>query len=607
MSNHSQLVTSKRWHVEVACGCGCGSKLKQSEEIDMRDRVSYLKCTIQVTGMADASSYDDDQQDTEGSGDDECEYYNLLNVAKTASQDDIKSAYRRLCRIYHPDRHQSPQKQATASNFFRRIQEAYKALSDPRTRAVYDRSGKKGLIDDVALVERTNLPSELIEEYERLKVQFEDRTYIQQANPQGNFQMEVDATPLVDGQRYYNQPLVSIEKINMQQSVDADITQTLFGSVAGMLTTTQRAFFGGLQFSLRHLLNNRNWVKVSALASTQPSIGVDSYHNLGNQMYVTTQSMFSLTPYGMVLSANGNITRRLNERTLATLSVKEMGNTVSSQLVHNLSATVNLVGEVQVGYNSCHVKGAVEFEPNDNYWFRSGVKVGTKGVSLFYGAQHQVAKLTRLGGTVLLGSSEGVVLKLRLIRASMNFQVRFRVSHEVSVSSVLYATIVPLGLYACLQVFALSPLLKRQLQKELENKREERFKELIEMKAEAEAAIDLMQEAFQKAIDTEHAKHGLIILEAWYGKLFGLQTDGQSFETTVIDVCVPLQCMVIDSKLILHEKTKANIPGFYDPCFGEKKYLRVRYEFRGVTHEVTIDNSEPLIIPRRSHRVTVDV
>ena len=553
-----------------------------------------------------SDSYDDPQAELESDEDDELELYTLLNLGKKATQDEIKSSYRRLCRIYHPDRHQDLEKQATASNFFRKIQDAYKILTDPRTRAIYDRSGKKGLADDVALVERTTLPSELVEEYERLQNLFEERTYIQQANPQGNFQMNVDATPLVDGQLYYNQPVVSIQKINIQQSVDAEITKSAFGSIAGMLTTTQRSFFGGLQFSLRHLLNAQNWVKVSALAGTQPAVSVDSYHNLSSQMYLTTQSVCSFTPYGVMLSANGNLTRRLNDNTLATLSVRQTGSAVSTQVIHKLTSSVNLVGEVQVGYHSSHVKGVVQFQPHDKYSFRSGVKVGTKGASLFCGAEEQVARMTQLGGTVLMGLNEGVVLKLRLTRASMNFQVRIQVSQEVSISSLFYATVIPLAVYGLLRVFALSPFLQRQLLKEIEDKREEKIRELLERKAEAEAAVDLMQETLQRIIESEHAKQGLIIVEAWYGKLFDLQGDNQPHQPKVVDVGVPLQCMVVDSKLILHEKTKANIPGFYDPCIGERKYLRVKYEFRGAPHEVTIDNSEPLIIPRRSHRVAFD-
>jgi len=113
-----------------------------------------------------------------------------------------------------------------------------------------------------------------------------------------------------------------------------------------------------------------------------------------------------------------------------------------------------------------------------------------------------------------------------------------------------------------------------------------------------------MKETFERVVTSEQARHGLLILAAWYGKLFDMQTDGSLISSPkIIDVRIPLQCLVVDSKLILHENSKANIPGFYDPCVGEKKYLRVQYEFRGTPHEVTVENSEPLIIPRRSHRI----
>ena len=44
---------------------------------------------------------------------------------------------------------------------------------------------------------------------------------------------------------------------------------------------------------------------------------------------------------------------------------------------------------------------------------------------------------------------------------------------------------------------------------------------------------------------------------------------------------------------------QAQINGFYDPCIGEEKSLRVRYLFRDNLHEVTIDENEALAIPRQ--------
>ncbi|MVN89054.1 molecular chaperone DnaJ [Deinococcus sp. HMF7620] len=65
------------------------------------------------------------------------DYYELLGVAKTASADEIKSAYRKLALKYHPDRN----KEAGAAEKFAQINEAYAVLSDAEKRAHYDRFG----------------------------------------------------------------------------------------------------------------------------------------------------------------------------------------------------------------------------------------------------------------------------------------------------------------------------------------------------------------------------------------------------------------------------------------------------------------------------------
>lgn len=69
------------------------------------------------------------------------DYYEVLGVAKTASEDDIRKAHRKLARQYHPDRNPGD-KNAEAQ--FREVQEAYDVLSDATKRAQYDRFGKAG-------------------------------------------------------------------------------------------------------------------------------------------------------------------------------------------------------------------------------------------------------------------------------------------------------------------------------------------------------------------------------------------------------------------------------------------------------------------------------
>ncbi|MEO7168664.1 MAG: DnaJ C-terminal domain-containing protein [Spartobacteria bacterium] len=68
------------------------------------------------------------------------DYYETLGVAKTASADEIKSAFRKLARKHHPDVAKAKEK-AAAEEKFKTINEAYEVLSDPEKRAKYDQLG----------------------------------------------------------------------------------------------------------------------------------------------------------------------------------------------------------------------------------------------------------------------------------------------------------------------------------------------------------------------------------------------------------------------------------------------------------------------------------
>ena len=69
------------------------------------------------------------------------DYYEVLGLSKGASEDEIKKAYRKMAKKYHPDINKEP----GAEEKFKEINEAYEVLSDPQKKATYDQFGFAGM------------------------------------------------------------------------------------------------------------------------------------------------------------------------------------------------------------------------------------------------------------------------------------------------------------------------------------------------------------------------------------------------------------------------------------------------------------------------------
>ncbi|CAD5212641.1 unnamed protein product [Bursaphelenchus okinawaensis] len=72
------------------------------------------------------------------------DYYKILGIAKGATDDEIKKAYRKMALKFHPDKNKDP----GAENKFKEVAEAYDVLSDAKKKEIYDKYGEDGLKND---------------------------------------------------------------------------------------------------------------------------------------------------------------------------------------------------------------------------------------------------------------------------------------------------------------------------------------------------------------------------------------------------------------------------------------------------------------------------
>ena len=69
------------------------------------------------------------------------DYYEILEITRTASVEEVKKSFRKKARQYHPDVNKDPQ----AEGQFKELGEAYEVLSDDQKRQIYDTYGHEGL------------------------------------------------------------------------------------------------------------------------------------------------------------------------------------------------------------------------------------------------------------------------------------------------------------------------------------------------------------------------------------------------------------------------------------------------------------------------------
>ncbi|XP_072930669.1 dnaJ homolog subfamily C member 11 [Epargyreus clarus] len=558
-------------------------------------------------------------------------FYQLLNVSKTATVEEINSAYRRFSRMFHPDKHSTdPNKQKWAEQIFNKVKEAYEVLSDSHKRAIYDTLGKRGLeVEGWEIIFRTRTPRDIRDEYERLKREREERRLQQSANPRGTITLSINATDMF--MKYYDEyeiledttviPNIEVSGMTIQQSIDAPVTLRNTVTLSGNISTQNGIGSGSVNVCNRHLSSEKGWTEVECGIGNGPVLGFKIFRTMSRLMFINCGTVFQFTPRGIVPSLVSTMAMQLDAHSVGYLTYRaggQSGSSMTSTYVRD-SEKYHANTAVQLGNPHSFISFSLMRKlPHHEMKLRFALKFGTFGAIAEYGAEKKVSQNSSVSAAVMLGVPSGVMLKLKWTCSSQTIVVPIHLCEEVMPSPVFYATVVPLVSWMLLKKLVLDPITREKHERERQRSMEANFERLKEMQRQARATVELMRETYSRIRKDEEKKKGLVIIKALYGKLPSGETsheinveqtgDGVTPESPtayseVIDVTIPLQCLVRDSRLELLEASKSELPGFYDPSVGEDKHLTIQYMFHNNPHCCTVPDNQAVVLPRNNHRI----
>jgi len=538
------------------------------------------------------------------------DFYTFLGIARDASDTEITNAYRKMSRMYHPDKHNDEKKEA-ANILFDRAKKAYEVLKDPHKRAIYDTLGEEALDSQMLeIVKRNKSPEEIRENYERLIKEKEEKQLKQILNPRSTVTVGVNATNLFKTRRRRNR--VKISSMGLTVAGDVPINNRNRMTVTGIVTSQngkgEHAFSATVKNAISEDLNT----EFNLTAGKGAFLKFKGVKNLTKQDHIGTQLVFSPDLMGM-WSKEINYVHLLSKYLAFNCALKSdliNDSTFTTSLSYNKEKNkIDL--EFAIGIKSSHLSLAYirSLEINDTK-LKTKLKCSLIGASMEYGCETRLTKNSSVDAVVSIGNSNGVSVKMGIIVSNQVYAVDILLSDEVIMGPIVYGTVCPMLAYLCVKKFLIEPYQESKKKQKQQEQAKDNMRKMYDKRREAELSIELMQDAYQRSVETEQTKeYGLVIDLAIYGNVENLMefvnqkvrdvsnvnlTDKEELILKQLTlVTIPLQCLIKDSILSLPEANKFKLPGFYDPCPEREKKLYIRYRFRGILKEVfCLDNGK---------------
>jgi DnaJ family protein C protein 11 len=210
--------------------------------------------------------------DQDGDNSDES-LYTILNLAREASDAEIRDRYRSLASTFHPDRQRDDVSRLAAHGRFTEIQRAYEILTDSTKRTIYDLFGEEGLKTSWEVGPRNRTKQEMRSEFQR---QANEKRRIDAealVKPKGDINLVLDARAVFVPRSVFKNPdaishtpLARLRRIRPGQIVMKHSFETAVGEktqfqVVGQMASRNGAGGGNVVGTIRHQFSQKFWVE----------------------------------------------------------------------------------------------------------------------------------------------------------------------------------------------------------------------------------------------------------------------------------------------------------------------------------------------------------
>ncbi|ORY02431.1 DnaJ-domain-containing protein [Basidiobolus meristosporus CBS 931.73] len=549
------------------------------------------------------------------------DFYGVLNVTRRATEEEIKDSYRKLCRTFHPDKHTDPELQQIAQSRFQIIQKAYEVLTDPTKRASYDNYGEEGLRYTFEPGTNFNDRKEMEEEQEKLKRKKREEEIESLIKVKSEISVQANATPLFAFQPSpFNDPSLlsrfkqcGVSQLYMKHTLQTNIfEQTQAGVTATMLS--RNSFGGGnLTGTLRHTFSGACWGEISTTVLNPRVLQGRLFYNLSPDSFIDIHTVAQTTKIPPSFSFTAG--QRVGATSTGYVAFKSgqyslgpWGRQIDQMMRREYSSfAIGLANraekseyntELQMGLSDSHLTFDYTYTLNPSSKLNAALVLSTGGLNVVVGGDSEVHPQHKVGFSVESGIPSGVTLKLRYTRPNQQIFVPIMMTPVLNLRVALLSIMVPLSAGYAIDKLYLQAKRKKEVEEKIKNLREYHGAYLSARKRDALRVVSLLQKAAAEKTQEEEAKNGLVIVKALYG-IFD-----KEHPEYVADVTVPLQALVHESQLIIAGgHSKSNISGFYDPCFGSRKQLKILYKFNRRMHSVVVADTSPLACPLRAHLI----